>query len=91
MCLFGNVGADVLFGIETNTLKLDPLFCNVLEDDHALCSNSPCAIPTRPCAQIGAYDIGCGDCDSAVEGASWGVIKGIFHWTGASARASLPA
>lgn len=55
---------------------VDPRFCGLLSGDYTLCSNSDCLPDNNPCVVLlGAQGEGCGECNSAVEPASWGVIK----------------
>jgi len=61
----GNVGGnwtdiESFEGINGN-FSLDPLFCDPLNNDFSIASNSPCAPGNNDCdSLIGAYPIGCG-------------------------------
>jgi len=59
-------------------LFADPLFCDRASRDLNLCSNSPC-VPTaadNPWGElIGAFGVGCMDCETATRESSWGSIK----------------
>ncbi len=56
-------------------IALDPLFCDSGSFDFRIADVSPCAPDHSPegCALIGALDVGCGP--TAIEAASWGLIK----------------
>ncbi|MBD3367152.1 MAG: hypothetical protein GF405_03115 [Candidatus Eisenbacteria bacterium] len=80
--LFGNAGADTVCGSVLQYVVTDPRFCGVTARDVTLCADSP-ALPDSPenpwGELIGCFDLGCGPCGSAVEGASWGGIKALFR------------
>ena len=83
--VFGNDGGEYggglsdLTGVDGNFSE-DPLFCDVYSGDLQLCSNSPCLPGGNGCGVlIGAEDTGCGDCDSPVQGTSWGAVKAMFR------------
>jgi len=54
---------------------LDPLFCDVPEDNYRLFTSSPC-VDGFGCGQVGAYGVGC--TSTAVEKATWGQVKTRF-------------
>ena len=83
--IYGNTGGDWAGpvaghnGVDGN-ISLHPLFCSNdnPDDPYSLHSNSPCAPEFNPaCGLIGARGVGCGA--SAVEQASWGVIKAMYR------------
>ena len=83
--LFGNTGGDWVgpiadqLGVAGN-IALDPLFCDLGQDDLHLQEISPCAPSTDPnpeCDQIGAWAVGCGPI--GVEADSWGSLKARFR------------
>lgn len=78
VCAFGNEGGDALDGTTVMCLSDDPLFCGIFEDDYSLCANSPCR-SGGPSGLIGALDVGCGNCDSAVHHVSWGRLKALYR------------
>ncbi len=79
--VFGNVGGDEICGDDPyNNMSLDPLFCGFWEGDMTLCANSPCLPEYNPWGVLlGAHDLGCGECETPVEHASWGTIKAMFR------------
>ena len=83
--VFGNAGGDwvdCLFGQEALLYNSDedPLFCDMLNRDFTLCSNSYCLPENNtPSVFIGAHRVGCDTCDSPVETSSWGSIKALFR------------
>lgn len=79
--VYGNVGGDEICGDDPhNNMSLDPLVCGFWEGDMTLCANSPC-LPEHNSwgALVGAHDLGCGECETPVEHASWGTIKAMFR------------
>ena len=78
VCAFGNEGGDALDGTTVACLAEDPLFCNIFTDNYALCANSPCR-SGGPSGLIGALDVDCPSCGSAVEEMSWGRIKSLYR------------
>jgi len=81
--VFGNVGSegDSLSCSHHDNLFVNPLFCDAPSDDYTLCSDSPClpGSPANPWGEhVGALGVGCGDCGSAVEQATWGAIKALY-------------
>jgi predicted outer membrane repeat protein len=71
-CLYWNDGGDVPCGTYSSVLFVDPLFCDVNEDDLTLCSNSPCLPGGNPWGvRIGAHGEGCSDCGSSLGDAPW--------------------
>ncbi len=78
--VFGNAGGDSLGGIHTENLFEDPLLCGLATGDLTLCGNSKCLVTNSPWGvSVGAYTVGCGDCDSPVRNLSWGALKGIYR------------
>ncbi len=79
-CVFGNAGGDSLEGIHHDNLFEDPLLCNVYDDDHTLCANSPC-LPEHNAwgVLIGCSPAGCAECESPVESLSWGRLKALYR------------
>jgi predicted outer membrane repeat protein len=62
-CIFGNAGGDDLCGTSSDILPVDPLFCDMNEDDVSLCENSECLAGNNPWGvQIGALGSGCAEC-----------------------------
>jgi len=83
--VYGNDGGDWVgciapqAGTDGN-LNVDPKFCGLASADYHLCANSPCLPDHNDClVRMGAYDAGCGNCDSAVETTSWGAIKAMYR------------
>ena len=79
--IYGNAGDDALPHGERENLDIDPLFCDIGSWDLTVCANSPClpGAPENPWGEhLGAYDSGCGDCDSAVQESTWGAIKAMY-------------
>lgn len=80
-CVYGNSCGDTLTGDydQSEILWENPRFCNMDADDYALCSNSQCLPYHGFCDElVGAYNVGCGDCDTAVRELSWGRIKALY-------------
>ena len=79
--VFQNAAGDSLVGdYHDNMFGSDPRFCGLSYGDLALCSNSPCLPANNSWGElIGCYASGCGDCDSAVQRASWGRIKSLYR------------
>ena len=79
-CIFANAGGDSLEGYHHNNMFLDPLFCDMGDDDFALCANSCCLPPNNIWFElIGAHGQGCAECPSAVEFTTWGAIKALYR------------
>ena len=78
VCSFGNEGGDTLDGTNIMCITDDPLFCGIFDDDYTLCGNSPCR-SGGPSGLMGALDVGCGDCTSAVREVSWGALKALYR------------
>jgi hypothetical protein len=77
--VFGNVGGDTLASHPDN-IYLDPLLCNVDQNNFALCANSPCLPGNNIWGElVGAYGQGCGDCDAPVLSTVWGQLKSLFR------------
>jgi hypothetical protein len=78
--VFGNDPDDDLCGSVSDTLRRNPLFCDALSFDWSLCSDSVCVGANNAWGErLGAEDVGCGPCGSAVEPTTWGGIKALFH------------
>jgi predicted outer membrane repeat protein len=84
--IYGNASGDSLSCYlcachAHDNLFTDPLFCDVVGGDFTLCENSPCLPGNNSWGLlVGAWDAGCGDCDSAVTPASWGRIKALYRF-----------
>ncbi len=77
---FDNEGGNGLPDVHHDNLSLDPLFCDAENDDYTHCSDSACLPTMNPWTElIGAYDVGCGPCDTPVETSSWGAIKALYR------------
>ena len=83
--IHGNTGGDWVGHISDQSsvdgnFSADPLFCDVYNDDYALCANSPCLPGGNGCGVlIGARGKGCPDCNSPVEQSSWGAVKAMYR------------
>ena len=78
--LFENAGGNDVCCDDYDNIETDPLFCDFYDHDFTLCTNSPCLPGGNPWGElIGAHDTACGDCDSPVEGSSWGAIKAMYR------------
>lgn len=78
--LYQNTGGDSLCGTVADTLHRDPNFCGLSGDDYHLCQDSICSALNSPWGElVGALDVGCGSCGSAVEPRSWGIIKSMYR------------
>ncbi|MCK4512247.1 right-handed parallel beta-helix repeat-containing protein [bacterium] len=83
--IYGNTDGDWTedivdqLGVDGNFSE-DPCFCWMAGEDYTLCENSPC-LPANGVvpALVGAYDQGCGYCESPVKATSWGVIKSLYR------------
>lgn len=79
--VFGNEGGDYVghiagqLGLNGN-ISEDPLFCDPVNLDLRVHSDSPCA-PDGDCGLIGALPVGCGP--TAVERGTWGAIKALYR------------
>jgi predicted outer membrane repeat protein len=77
---FGHTSSDSLCGNHYDNMFVDPLFCNVFDDNFELCSNSPSLAANNAWGElVGAYGQGCGDCDAPVENTAWSAIKSVFR------------
>lgn len=78
--VYGNEAGDDLVGVFFDILYEDPRFCGMPTGDLTLCSNSS-ALPANNAwgVLMGAHGSGCGDCDSPVEGTTWGNIKSLYR------------
>jgi hypothetical protein len=78
--LYQNAGGDSLCGDVGDTLHHDPNFCGLSGDDYRLCQDSICAAANNGWGElIGALDVGCGSCGSAVAPRSWSIIKSMYR------------
>ena len=62
--IYGNVGGDWIGCIAgqqgtAGNFSADPLFCDPVHGDLHLDVDSPCALPSATCGQVGAWDVGC--------------------------------
>jgi len=82
-CVFGNSSGDSLPGSPHDNINADPLVCDLLGQTSgamSLCTNSPCLPANNAWSlPVGSKTQGCGDCDSPVEGATWGAIKALYR------------
>jgi predicted outer membrane repeat protein len=79
-CFYGNDGGDVACGTAQDILILDPLFCNLNEDDVTVCANSPCLPDENPWnIRIGALSEGCAECDATRGPAPWRVVRTLYR------------
>jgi hypothetical protein len=77
--IYGHTGSDSLCGNYYDNMFIDPLFCNVAEDNFTLCANSHCIFTNNTWGErVGAYAQGCGNCDAPAEPTSWGMIKSLL-------------
>jgi hypothetical protein len=78
--VYGHTVSDSLCGGHHDNMFVDPLFCNVDEDNFTLCANSPCIFTNNSWGErVGAYAQGCEECDAPVENISWGMVKSLFE------------
>jgi predicted outer membrane repeat protein len=78
--LFQNAGGDTLCGTVSDTLHQDPNFCGLSGGDYHLCQDSICSAANSPWGElVGAFDVACGSCGSAIEPRSWGIIKSMYR------------
>ena len=83
--VYGNAGGDwvgCLAGqdAQNDNAHVDPLFCDMYDNDLGVCANSYCVETNNPPeVQIGAFGEDCEACDSAVEPCSWGGIKALYR------------
>jgi hypothetical protein len=77
--VYGNEGGNFEPGYST-LIEEDPLFCAMQSGVYTLCENSP-ALPAGNMWSLlmGCRDMGCGECESAVQEKTWGGIKAIFR------------
>ncbi|MBM3286365.1 MAG: right-handed parallel beta-helix repeat-containing protein [Candidatus Eisenbacteria bacterium] len=81
--IYGNPGGDWTAWIEdqlgiNGNISMDPLFCDMANDDCTLNAASPCAPENSGgCGLIGAFPVACGA--TAVELTTWGAIKATFR------------
>jgi predicted outer membrane repeat protein len=79
-CIFANAGGDSLPGYHHDNMFLDPLFCDMGDDDFTLCANSFCLQANNIWFElIGAHGQGCAECGSPAEPRSWGSIKALYR------------
>ncbi len=78
--VFAVAEGDSLPGTHYDNLFIDPLFCDVEDDDLGLCSNSPCLPDGNPWQlHVGSEPEECGNCSSPVKPVSWGAIKAMYR------------
>jgi hypothetical protein len=78
--VYGNADSDTLCGGNYHDIvNLDPLFCDMDNEDYTLCSDSPCLAGVTWAQLVGAYGQGCESCGNAVEPLSWGAIKALYR------------
>lgn len=79
-CLtYANDGGDDLLG-GSNLISVDPLLCDIYADDFFACADSPCLHENNEFdMHLGSTYIGCGNCSTAVEAISWGMIKAMYR------------
>ena len=78
--LYDNSPNDDLCGSVSDTLHRDPLFCDAGGADWTLCEDSVCAGANNSWGErIGAFDVGCPACGSAVSHSTWGAIKALYR------------
>jgi predicted outer membrane repeat protein len=69
--VYGNDGGDWVgciaaqYGVDGN-IAGDPLFCDPLDYNYLLNSDSPCSPYVSSCGRIGAWDIGCAGSDDVI-------------------------
>lgn len=80
-CSYGNEGGDLLYGATSrNLVGVDPLFCDIYDEDYDLCENSPCRSANNEWGfTIGSHRGICSPCSSPVEASSWGAIKAMYR------------
>jgi hypothetical protein len=78
---YGNPGGNELPGYAGDNLICDPLFCDVYAYDPSVCEDSQALHTVNSWGEyIGYVDVGCyAPCQSPVEEASWGRIKGLYR------------
>ena len=78
--IYENAGGDSLCGTSYHDNMFDdPLFCDYPGGDYTLCADSPCLAGVTWPQPVGAHGQGCAACGSAVEQASWGIIKSRYR------------
>jgi hypothetical protein len=78
--VYGNADTDTLCGGNYHDIaNLDPLFCDMPNEDYTLCGDSPCLAGVTWPQLVGAYGQGCTPCAGAVEPQSWGAIKALYR------------
>jgi hypothetical protein len=77
--VYGNEGGNFEPGYST-LIEEDPLFCAMQSGVYTLCENSP-ALPANNIysTHMGCRDVGCGECESAVQEKTWGSIKAMYR------------
>jgi hypothetical protein len=77
--IYGNEGGQHAGGFSA-LIDGDPRFCDMAGGDFSLCSNSPCLPDNNSYTVLAGFGAeGCPDCDSPVEGSSWGRVKSLFR------------
>ncbi len=78
--VFGNAGGDSLCGGNYHDNEyVDPLLCDWELEDVTLCADSPCLPGATWASLVGAEDVGCEACGTAVEPRTWGRIKAMHR------------
>lgn len=78
--VYANAGGNAVPCQHTDVLFEAPLFCDHEADDYTLCADSPCLPANNPWGSwVGARGQGCPTCGTAVEPASWGLIKSLYR------------
>jgi predicted outer membrane repeat protein len=82
--VYGNAGGDWVGCVagqagQNGNLSADPLFCDPMNYDYALRSDSPCRPENNPaCGLVGAWPVGCW-APVPVRNTSWGAVKARFR------------
>jgi predicted outer membrane repeat protein len=78
--IFGSAAGDSLPPGNPDNIFIDPLFCDVYHDDFTLCENSPCLAANNAWGEpVGAHAVGCAECTTKVQAATWGRIKAMYR------------
>jgi predicted outer membrane repeat protein len=78
--VYGNVATDTLCGGNFHDIEnLNPLFCDMPNENFTLCADSHCLAGATWPELVGAEGQGCPACGNAVEPLSWGAIKALYR------------